>query len=58
MQVDGEGILDSDNNSSVPNTFPNALKNKFEQEWLDEAVGLHNASQIHQSKDARNPGDK
>jgi hypothetical protein len=55
-QVDGEEDLNPENTSSVLNTVPNTIHNKFEHECLDKAVRLLNAHPICQSIDVPVPG--
>jgi len=57
-EVDGEEDLDPVNSSSVLDTVVNTITNKFEHEWLEEAVRLLNAHPIRQSIDNRGPCHK
>jgi len=50
-QVDGEGVLDTDNTGSVLSTALNTNTNRAEHECFDEAVRLLNAHPIRQSSD-------
>ena len=55
---DGEEVLDPEKTSSVPNTVPNTINNKFEHVCFDEEVRVLNAHHIRQSQDDRVEGHK
>jgi len=56
--VDSEEGLHPDNINSVWSSHLHTINNKFEHDFLDEAVRLRNAHPIRQSRDAHVPDHK